>query len=87
MEDVRVVVVEKALDSLAHLVEVGGGDFLRRRMKKEAWPILARLIKEGLPQGHRGAKPSQKLLSNSERQAPAILARVQMATIATFDRC
>lgn len=80
------MVIEKALDSLAHLTGIGGGDFLRRRMRKEAWPILARLMKEGLPGFAGGGRQSHKLLSHSEPQAPAALARVQIAVVTTIDR-
>ncbi len=86
MQDSRIAVVERALVSLAHLTEVGGGDFLRRRMKKEAWPILSQLLELGLTRTDRHRRAGRLPIQSSEAQAPAILARVRLATVTTLDR-
>ena len=86
MQDFRIAVVERTLTSLAHLTEVGGGDFLRRRMQKEAWPLLSHLLKQGLEPASRRQQSSYPLLQSSEAQAPAILARVRLATVKALDR-
>lgn len=84
MQDSRIAVVERALTSLAHLTEVGGGDFLRRRMKKEAWPLLSQLLKQGLALASHHRRGAH--LAIQEAQAPAILGRVRLATVIALDR-
>jgi len=56
MQDARPAVVERALDALAEVVVVGGGEFLARRWRADAWPQLARLLREG-PAFCRWAQP------------------------------
>ena len=46
-QDARPAVVERALNALAEVVVVGGGEFLARRWRSDAWPQLARLLREG----------------------------------------
>jgi len=55
-QDARPAVVERALDALAEVVVVGGGEFLSRRWRVDAWPQLARLLREG-PAFRRWATP------------------------------
>lgn len=78
--------MERALESLGHLTEVGGGDFLKRRMKKEGWPVLAQLLKRGVQRETGLARQSQRLIGSSEKQAPAILARARLAVVSAIDR-
>lgn len=86
MQDSRIAVVERALISLAHLTEVGGGDFLRRRMQKEAWPLLSHLLKQGLSTQNHSRQAGYLPIQSSEAQAPAISARVRLAVVTALDR-
>lgn len=86
LQDTRIAVLEKALESLGHLTEVGGGDFLRRRMRKEAWPLLAQLLKYGVMTAPQGRLSARKLMTASAAHAPAILARTRIAIVTAIDR-
>ena len=55
-QDARPAVVERALDALAEVVVVGGGEFLARRWRADAWPQLSRLLREG-PAFRRWPRP------------------------------
>ena len=59
LQDTRPAVVERALVCLAKVTAVGGGTFLARRWRSEAWPLLARLLREG-PTFRRCAPTSEK---------------------------
>ncbi len=39
-QDKRPAVMERALSSLTDLTQTAGGDFLARRVTKEAWPLM-----------------------------------------------
>lgn len=47
LQDWRLPLVEHALQALAELSEAGGGSFLARRMRLEAWPALTQLLRYG----------------------------------------
>lgn len=82
----RIVVTEHCLQTLVRLSEVGGGDFLRRRMRLEAWPILSGLLTKGVPPAEhsRGPSPSRALMGG-EPQAPAVLGRARLAVLTAVD--
>ena len=86
MQDSRIAVVERGLTSLAQLTETGGGDFLKRRMQQEAWPILSQLLKHGLAPASHPWQAGYLATQGSEAQAPAVLARVRLATVTALDR-
>ncbi len=83
------MVVEQCLQTLVRLAEVGGGDFLRRRMRLEAWPNLSALLTRGVaPPAASPGKGSnaRALLGGETSQAPAVLSRARLAVLAALDR-
>lgn len=40
LQDRRAAVVERALAALTDMTQTAGGDFLARRVTKEAWPLM-----------------------------------------------
>ncbi len=75
LSDWRVAVVESVLLMLSHISQLAGS-FLTRRFSEEAWPIMAKLLKEG-PSQKRIIAPGQDDLSS-----PAVLQRAQHAVLA-----
>lgn len=73
--------VEHALAVLGSIAELSGS-FLARRLSTEAWPQLARLLREG-PTLVR--MPS--MLPEEERLAPAVLQRARLAVLACLHKC
>lgn len=49
LKDARLPVVTAAVDRLPELTHLAGADFMTRRIAKEAWPLLARLVQGGRP--------------------------------------
>ena len=68
--------VEHALSVLGTIAELSGS-FLARRLNTEAWPQLARLLREG-PTLVR----TPSMLPGEERLAPAVLQRARLAVLA-----
>ena len=58
------------------------GSFLARRLSTEAWPQLARLLREG-PTLVR----TPSMLPGEERLAPAVLQRARLAVLACLHTC
>jgi hypothetical protein len=73
MQSERVAVVERALAALAQTTDVSGGDFLARRFKNEALPLLAALLQEGPTHKRWQHRPSRKPSPHSQ-PVPADLA-------------
>jgi hypothetical protein len=81
VQDTRVAVAERALDLLAVMVEVGGGQFMSRRVSKEAWPVLARMLASGPTH-----KPDRSAPPGDDRMSPAVLQRVRHAVLTFLKR-
>ncbi len=80
-QDPRIAVVERALPAVACVAELAGG-FLARRMSSEAWPQLARLLREG-----PALERTPSMLPGEERLAPAVLERARVAVLACLSTC
>lgn len=81
VQDPRIAVVERALTALAALAELAGS-FLARRLRAEAWPQLAQLLRTG-PVLTR----TPSMLPGEERHAPAVLQRARLAVLACLHTC
>ncbi|KAK9820989.1 hypothetical protein WJX81_002818 [Elliptochloris bilobata] len=79
LKDPRIAVVERALAVLAAVAELSGS-FLARRLSAEAWPQMARLLREG---PILARTPS--MLPGEERHAPAVLQRARVAVLACLN--
>lgn len=82
------MVLEHALPALAALAEASGGDFLSKRLKTEAWPLLAELLKKG-PRSScttSAGTASRQLLDGDEAWAPAVVRRTRQAVLEALAR-
>lgn len=73
--------MESALSVLAAVAKLSGS-FLTQRFSIEAWPQLARLLREG-PVLQR----APYMLPDDERLAPAVLQRARLAVLACLSTC
>ena len=86
-QDSRIVVVEHALRALAELAKLSGGSFLARRVAKEAWPVLARVLREGPTAQKQSKGGALAVMVSAEPNAPAIIHRARQAVLESLNRC
>lgn len=90
MQDSRGHVVDRSLNALVELSSVSviseEANFLTQRMKKEALPVMLKLLKNGpaieLPKDtiHR------PLITSYESQSPAVIMRTRIAVFSAMQR-
>lgn len=61
VQDSRRALVQGALHCLVGVCQLGGVQFLTRRIQTEAWPILLHLMTHGVPEQTRAVYPSGAL--------------------------
>ena len=85
LKDWRVPVVETSIDALEALL-VLAPEFLSKRFRNEAWPVLRAMMKEGTPIGGAGLLGGSRsgLSGRACDVSPALVSRIRRAVVGLF---
>ena len=84
LKDWRVPVVETCIDALGTLLRLAP-DFLSKRFRTEAWPVLRALLRDGMPMAARTLSgASAGAGASRDASSPALASRIRRAVVSLF---